>query len=114
MNSMSGWRVRRGLPQSTATHPVAGSIACTSETPVRRTLADQRLPLEIETITAKVPPNATLETLLRKHELAVEFDDSGIVSGIYETRRDMIWPPFQSEEDRPMPVTTELAGSLLR
>jgi hypothetical protein len=48
------------------------------------------------------------------YQLAVEFDDNGIVSGVYATRRDMIWPPFQSEEDRPGPVTTQLTGSLLQ
>jgi hypothetical protein len=48
------------------------------------------------------------------YQLAVEFDDHGIVSGVYATRRDMIWPPFQSEEDRPGPVTTQLTGSLLQ
>ena len=48
------------------------------------------------------------------YQLAVEFDDNGIVSGVYQTRRDMIWPPFQSEEDRPGPVTTQSTGSLLQ
>ena len=48
------------------------------------------------------------------YELAVEFDDRGIVTGVYETRREMIWPPFQDEADRPPPVTVELSGSLLQ
>lgn len=48
------------------------------------------------------------------YELAVEFDENGIVTGVYQTRRDMIWPPFQSEANLPRPVTTELTGSLLR
>jgi hypothetical protein len=47
------------------------------------------------------------------YRLAVEFDENGIVSGVYATRRDMIWPPFQSEKDRSGPVTTQLSGSLL-
>jgi hypothetical protein len=47
------------------------------------------------------------------YRLAVEFDENGIVSGVYATRHDMIWPPFQSEKDRPGPVTTQLSGSLL-
>jgi hypothetical protein len=46
------------------------------------------------------------------YELAVEFDRNGIVRGVYETRREMIWPPFQDEADRAAPVTTELTGSL--
>jgi hypothetical protein len=48
------------------------------------------------------------------YELGVEVDDSGLVTGVYETRREMIWPPFQDEADRPPPVTTELSGSLLK
>lgn len=48
------------------------------------------------------------------YELAVEFDENGLVTGVYQTRRDMIWPPFQSEENLPAPVTTQLTGSLLR
>lgn len=48
------------------------------------------------------------------YQLAVEFDDQGIVTGVYQTRRNIIWPPFQSEKDQPLPVTTELSGSLLR
>lgn len=48
------------------------------------------------------------------YELAVEFDENGIVTGVYQTRRDMIWPPFQSEDNLPAPVTTQLSGSLLR
>ncbi|HEX4933933.1 MAG TPA: hypothetical protein VFV33_12175, partial [Gemmatimonadaceae bacterium] len=47
---------------------------------MRRTLADQRLPLEIETITARVPRNATLETILKQHELAVEFVEAAVAS----------------------------------
>lgn len=50
----------------------------------------------------------------RPYQLAVEFDDTGIVTGVYQTRREMIWPPFQSEEGIPPPVTTELSGSLLQ
>jgi hypothetical protein len=48
------------------------------------------------------------------YELAIEFDENGIVTGVYQTRREMIWPPFQSEENLPAPVTTQLSGSLLR
>lgn len=44
------------------------------------------------------------------YELAVEFDDAGIVTGVYETRRGMIWPPFQSEADLPPPETVVLSG----
>jgi hypothetical protein len=48
------------------------------------------------------------------YELAVEFDDAGIVTGVYETRRGMIWRPFQSESDLPPPKTVELSGNLFK
>ena len=48
------------------------------------------------------------------YRLAVEFDENGIVSGVYATRRDMIWPPFQNEADRPAPTTVQLSGDLLK
>jgi hypothetical protein len=48
------------------------------------------------------------------YRLAVEFDENGIVSGVYATRRDMIWPPFQREADRPAPTTVQLSGDLLK
>jgi hypothetical protein len=44
------------------------------------------------------------------YELAVEFDDAGTVTGVYETRRGMIWPPFQDESDLPPPETVQLSG----
>ena len=48
------------------------------------------------------------------YELAVEVDDAGTVTGVYETRRDMIWRPFQSEADLAPPQTVELSGSSFR
>ena len=45
------------------------------------------------------------------YTLAVEVDDAGIVTGVYETRRDMIWRPFQSEAALAPPETVELSGS---
>jgi len=45
------------------------------------------------------------------YELAVELDDAGIVTAVYETRRGMIWPPFQSEADLPPPETVRLSGT---
>ena len=48
------------------------------------------------------------------YRLAVEFDENGIVSGVYVTRRDMIWPPFQNEADRPAPTTVQFSGDLLK
>jgi hypothetical protein len=48
------------------------------------------------------------------YELAVEVDVAGMVTGVYETRRDMIWRPFQSEADLAPPQTVELSGSSFR
>lgn len=48
------------------------------------------------------------------YRLAVEFDENGIVQGVYTTRRDMIWPPFQSEANRAAPSTVQLSGDLLQ
>ncbi len=46
----------------------------------------------------------------RTRELALEFDENGIVSRVIDTRRKTIWPPFQDEEDRPPLVTTVRTG----
>jgi len=48
------------------------------------------------------------------YRLAVEFDEDGIVSGVYTTRRDMVWPPFQDPADRPPPATVQISGDLLQ
>ena len=44
----------------------------TPEPKVRRAAVDVVLPAEVETITARVPRHATLDSLLRQHELAVD------------------------------------------
>jgi len=43
------------------------------------------------------------------YEFGVAVDDAGVVTGVYETRREMIWPPFQDEAKRPPPETTVLS-----
>jgi murein DD-endopeptidase MepM/ murein hydrolase activator NlpD len=86
---------------------VAGSVACTTDAPVvRRTLADQRLPAEIETITARVPRHATLETLLRQHELAVEFVDAAVKSA------RTVFNPRSLRADRPYRLVRSFDGVL--
>lgn len=47
------------------------------------------------------------------YDLAVEFDASGIVSGVYETQRGLVWRPFQGEDDRAPPATRGLVGTPL-
>ena len=48
------------------------------------------------------------------YELAVEIDDSGMVTGVYETHRDMIWRPFETEANLKAPETVELSGNSFR
>jgi hypothetical protein len=50
-------------------------------------------------------------TRFRSYELGVEFDEQGIVSGVYELHRDGVWPPFGGEDDIGKPVVHSLQGS---
>lgn len=63
---------------------------CAAEPPrVSRTgNPDHLLPVEVETITARVPRNATLDSLLRQHELAVDLVDAAVRSaaGVFNPR----------------------------
>ena len=45
------------------------------------------------------------------YELAVEFDERGVVRSVYETTRGNYWPPFQDEEDAAPVVTRGLGGT---
>lgn len=48
------------------------------------------------------------------YDLSFEFDERGIVQGVYETERENRWRPFQSEKsDRPIRVE-QRSGGLLR
>lgn len=47
----------------------------------------------------------------RSYELGVEFDEQGVVSGVYETQREGVWPPFGGEDDIGKPVVRSLHGS---
>jgi hypothetical protein len=48
---------------------------------------------------------------LRSYELGVEFDEQGIVSGVYEMQREGVWPPFRGEDDIGEPEVRSLHGS---
>lgn len=50
------------------------------EPQLRRAGPDLVLPVEFETITARVPRHATLDSLLRRHELAVDFVEAAVKS----------------------------------
>ena len=45
------------------------------------------------------------------YELAVEFDQRGVVSAVHETTRGNYWPPFQDEGDAAPLVTRGLGGT---
>jgi murein DD-endopeptidase MepM/ murein hydrolase activator NlpD len=62
---------------------------CSAEPPAAvQTGTDRLLPVEVETITARVPRNATLDSLLRQHELAVGLVDAAVRSaaGVFNPR----------------------------
>ena len=67
---------------------VALSAACAADQPSRIAGTDQLLPVEFETITARVPRNATLDSLLRQHELAVGLVEAAVKSatGVFNPR----------------------------
>lgn len=78
----------------------------TPEPQVRRTAVDLVLPAEFETITARVPRNATLDSLLRQHELAVDLVHAAVKStvGVFNLR--------DLRADRPYKITRSLDGVL--
>lgn len=65
------------------------AAGCAAPEPrVRRAGPDLVLPSEVETITARVPRNATLDSLLRQHELAVDLVQAAVASaaGVFNLR----------------------------
>ncbi len=44
------------------------------------------------------------------YALLVEFDDNGVVTGVYRTERGTIRPPFQGERKRRPATTTRIEG----
>ncbi len=78
----------------------------TPEPKVRRAAVDVVLPAEVETITARVPRNATLDSLLRQHELAVDLVQAAVKStvGVFNLR--------DLRADRPYKITRSIDGVL--
>src|SRR5690606_15342180 len=64
---------------------------------VRKAGSDLMLPAEVETITARVPRNATLDSLLRQHELAVGLVDAAVnsVRGVFNPRELRAERPYK-------------------
>lgn len=76
------------------------------EPQVRRARADLVLPTDVEVITARVPRHATLDSLLRQHELAVDLVHAAVKSagGVFNLR--------DLRADRPYKLTRSIDGVL--
>ena len=84
----------------------AGVAACAQQPQVRHTRPDTVLPSEIQTITARVPRNATLETLLRAHDLSTD-----LVSAAVAAARN-VFNPRDLRADRPYTLVRSIDGAL--
>jgi murein DD-endopeptidase MepM/ murein hydrolase activator NlpD len=73
---------------------------------VRRTGADVLLTPEFETIEARVPPRATLDRLLRQHQLSAELVVAAVQSAA------AVFNPRQLRADRPYRLVRSLDGFL--
>lgn len=83
------------------------SGACATEIPAaRKGGSDLLLPAEVETITARVPRNATLDSLLRQHELAVELVDAAVRSA------KSVFDPRDLRAERPYRLVRSFDGVL--
>ena len=82
-------------------------VGCRSpEPPARRAGVDLVLPSELETITARVPRHATLDSLLRQHELAIDLVQAAVRSATG------VFNPRDLRADRPYKITRSLSGAL--
>lgn len=77
-----------------------------SDAPARAGHPDRLLPVEVETITARVPRHATLDSLLRQHELAVGLVDAAVKSAAG------VFNPRQLRADRPYRLVRGFDGVL--
>jgi murein DD-endopeptidase MepM/ murein hydrolase activator NlpD len=83
------------------------ATACTSQQPVaRRVGADVLLTRETETIVSRVPRHATLDGLLRQHELSAE------LTGVVVRTAKAVFNPRQLRADRPYRLVRSLDGFL--
>ena len=85
----------------------ATTAACADQQPhVRRTGPDVRLPSEVQLINARVPRHATLETLLRAHELSGDIVEAAV------TAARNVFNPRQLRADRPYKLVRSIDGGL--
>jgi murein DD-endopeptidase MepM/ murein hydrolase activator NlpD len=85
---------------------MAASCARQESEPVRHAAVDIRLPLEFETIQARVPAHATLDGLLRENHL----QESLVIRAIEAART--VFNPKQLRADRPYRLVRTLDGLL--
>lgn len=85
---------------------LAGCAAEPPATAVRTGNPDRLLPVEVETISARVPRNATLDSLLRQHELAVGLVDAAVRSAAE------VFNPRHLRADRPYRLVRGFDGVL--
>jgi len=85
---------------------VALLTACARDTPPPPRRADVVLPVETEIIEALVPRQATLETLLRQHEVPAD-----LVHAVIESAR-AVFNPRQLRADRPYRLVLSMDGLL--
>ena len=81
--------------------------ACATDEPrVRRTRPDIHLPSEVEMISARVPRHATLDTLLRAHDLSTEMVRAAV------TAARSVFNPRDLRADRPYKLVRSIDGLL--
>ena len=80
--------------------------ACADEPRVRHTRPDVVLPSEIQTISARVPRNATLDSLLRAHDLSTDL----IKAAVGAARN--VFNPRDLRADRPYTIVRSIDGAL--
>lgn len=86
---------------------LASVIAGCGEAPrVRRTQPDVLLPSEIQTISARVPRHATLDSLLRAHDLSTDLINAAV------TAAHRVFNPRDLRADRPYTIVRSIDGAL--
>jgi murein DD-endopeptidase MepM/ murein hydrolase activator NlpD len=79
---------------------------CAEEPRVRRTRPDVLLRSEIQTISARVPRNATLDSLLRAHDLSTDLINAAV------TAAHRVFNPRDLRADRPYTIVRSIDGAL--
>lgn len=80
--------------------------ACADQPRVRHTRPDVALPNQIQTISARVPRNATLDSLLRAHDLSTD-----LVKATVAAARN-VFNPRDLRADRPYTLVRSIDGAL--